>query len=54
MNFYPEDKFPKKGFPVKNGNGEQYELSDNRYNYHDGLENKELERKISCNRISIR
>ena len=39
MNFYPEDKFPKKGFPVKNGNGEQYELSDNRYNYHDGLEN---------------
>jgi hypothetical protein len=39
MNFYPQDKFPKKGDPVHNGNGEQYNLSDPKYAYHDGLQN---------------
>jgi hypothetical protein len=39
MNFYPQDKFPKKGTPVYNGNGEQYNLSDPKYAYQDGLQN---------------
>jgi len=39
MNFYPESRFPKKGTPFYGGNGEQYDLSDPRYKYHDGLEN---------------
>jgi hypothetical protein len=39
MSFNPEDKFPKKGTPVYNGSGEQYDLSDIRYKYHDGLQN---------------
>jgi hypothetical protein len=39
MSFYPEDKFPKKGSPVYNGSGEQYDLSDIRYQYQDGLDN---------------
>lgn len=39
MSFYPENKFPKEGTPVFNGNGEQYDISDPRYAYQDGLEN---------------
>jgi hypothetical protein len=39
MSFYPENRFPKKGTPVNNGNGEQYNLSDPRYAYHDDLDN---------------
>jgi hypothetical protein len=39
MSFYPENRFPKKGEPVYNGNGEQYNISDPRYAYHDGLQN---------------
>jgi hypothetical protein len=39
MSFYPENKFPKDGSPVRNTNGEQYNLSNQRYNYHDGLQN---------------
>jgi hypothetical protein len=41
MSFYPEDKFPKEGNPVYNSNGEQYNLTDQRYEYHDGLLNTE-------------
>ncbi len=39
MTFYPENRFPKEGQPVYNGNGEQYDISDSRYSYQDGLEN---------------
>lgn len=39
MTFYPENRFPKTGQPVYNGNGEQYDISDPRYVYHDGLDN---------------
>lgn len=39
MNFYPQDKFPKKGTPVNNGNGEQFNLTNPRYSYQDGLQN---------------
>ena len=45
MNFYPQDKFPKKGTPVYNGNGEQYNLSDPRYAYQDGLQNTQKYKK---------
>lgn len=41
MSFYPEDKFPKEGNPVYNGNGEQYDITDQRYEYHDNLANTE-------------
>lgn len=41
MSFNPEDKMPKEGTPVYNGNGEQYDLSEIRYQYHDGLQNTE-------------
>jgi hypothetical protein len=39
MPFYPENRFPKEGQPVYNGNGEQYDVSDPRYAYQDGLAN---------------
>ncbi len=39
MPFYPENRFPKAGLPVYNGEGEQRNLSDPRYQYEDGLEN---------------
>jgi hypothetical protein len=39
MAFYPENRFPKTGQPVYNGNGEQYDISDPRYAYQDGLDN---------------
>ena len=39
MTFYPENRFPKTGQPVYNGNGEQYDVSDPRYAYQDGLDN---------------
>ena len=39
MQFYPENRFPKKGIPVYNGNGEQRDLSDPRFRYQDELEN---------------
>ena len=39
MPFYPENRFPKEGQPVYNGNGEQYDVSDSRYAYQDGLAN---------------
>jgi len=39
MTFYPDNRFPKTGQPVYNGNGEQYDISDPRYAYQDGLDN---------------
>ncbi len=39
MSFYPEDKFPKMGVPVYNSNGEQYNVSNPRFRYQDGLAN---------------
>jgi len=39
MAFYPENRFPKKGIPVYNGNGDQRDLSDPRFRYQDNLEN---------------
>ena len=39
MPFYPEDRFPKTGLPVYNGEGEQRNISDPRFAYQDGLEN---------------
>lgn len=39
MTFNPESRFPKTGQPVYNGNGEQYQISDPRYAYQDGLDN---------------
>ena len=51
MNFYPEDKFPKKGTPVTDGNGEQYDLSEQRYNYHDGLQNTSKIKESSVDNI---
>lgn len=39
MSFYPEDRFPKQGLPVYNSNGEQLNLTEQRYNYHDDLAN---------------
>ena len=39
MTFYPQNRFPKTGQPVYNGNGEQYDISDPRYAYQDGLDN---------------
>jgi hypothetical protein len=39
MNFYPENRFPKKGIPFLDGSGEQYKLSNPRYDYKDGIEN---------------
>jgi hypothetical protein len=51
MNFYPQDKFPKKGTPVYNGNGEQYDLSDPRYAYHDGLQNTQKYKESSTDNL---
>ena len=39
MAFYPENRFPKKGLPVYDGNGDQRDLSDPRFRYQDELEN---------------
>jgi hypothetical protein len=39
MTFYPDNRFPKEGQPVYNGNGEQYDISDPRYAYQDGRDN---------------
>jgi hypothetical protein len=39
MTFYPDNRFPKEGQPVYNGNGEQYDISDPRYSYVDDLPN---------------
>jgi hypothetical protein len=39
MPFYPENRFPKQGLPVYNGEGDQRNLSDPRFQYQDGLEN---------------
>ena len=51
MSFYPENKFPKDGSPVRNTNGEQYNLSNQRYNYHDGLQNTSKIKKSSVDNI---
>lgn len=51
MNFYPQDKFPKKGTPVYNSNGEQYDLSDPRYAYQDGLQNTEKYKNSSTENL---
>ena len=51
MNFYPENRFPKKGEPVNDGNGEQYDLSEQRFNYHDGLQNTDKVVKSSVDNI---
>jgi hypothetical protein len=39
MSFYPENRFPKNGTPNYSGSGQQYEISDPRFRYQDGLEN---------------
>ena len=39
MNFYPENRFPKKGTPFFEGTGDQYKISNPRFDYKDGLEN---------------
>lgn len=39
MTFYPENRFPKEGQPVYNGNGEQYDITDPGYAYADDLPN---------------
>jgi hypothetical protein len=39
MTFYPENRFPKKGLPVYNGEGDQRNITDPRFAYQDGLEN---------------
>jgi hypothetical protein len=51
MAFYPENKIPKTGAPVYNGNGEQYIISDPRYSYHDGLQNTDKIKKSSSDNI---
>lgn len=51
MSFYPENKFPKDGSPVRNTNGEQYNLSNQRYNYHDGLQNTSKVKNSSVNNL---
>jgi len=51
MSFYPEDKFPKEGQPVYNGNGEQYDLTDQRFSYQDGLENTKKYKESSVNNL---
>lgn len=51
MSFYPEDKLPKEGNPVYNGNGEQYNLTEQRYEYHDGLQNTEKIKDSSVNNL---
>ena len=51
MNFYPQDKFPKKGTPVYNGNGEQYNLSDPKYAYQDGLQNTQKYKDSSTDNL---
>jgi hypothetical protein len=51
MSFNPEDKFPKKGTPVYNGSGEQYDLTDIRYKYHDGLQNTDKIKKSSVDNL---
>lgn len=39
MSFYPENRPPKDGIPVLNGNGDQLNLSDPRFRYQDDLPN---------------
>jgi hypothetical protein len=51
MNFYPEDKFPKRGTPVYNGEGEQYNISDPRYARADGLQNTQKFKESSTDNI---
>lgn len=51
MSFYPEERFPKEGLPVYNSNGEQLNLSEQRYNYHDGLENTQKFKKSSTDNL---
>jgi len=51
MSFYPENRFPKDGSPVRNTNGEQYNLSNQRYNYHDGLQNTSKVKNSSVDNI---
>jgi hypothetical protein len=51
MSFYPEERFPKEGLPVYNSNGEQLNLSEQRYNYHDGLENTQKFKNSSTDNL---
>ena len=51
MSFYPENRFPKDGTPVYNTEGEQYDVSDPRYAYHDGLENTDKVLESSVDNI---
>lgn len=39
MPFYPENRFPKPGLQIYNGEGDQRNISDPRFAYHDDLEN---------------
>lgn len=41
MPFTPENRPPKKGIPIYNGNGDQKNLSDPRFRYQDELSNTE-------------
>lgn len=51
MSFVPEDKFPKPTTPVYNTSGEQYNLSDQRFNYHDGLQNTDKVKSSSTDNV---
>lgn len=51
MTFYPENKFPKEGFPVYDGKGDQRKISDTRYHSKYDLENTEKAQVSSTNDI---
>jgi len=51
MSFNPDDIFPKKGNPVYNGSGDQYDLTDIRYRYHDGLQNTDKIKESSVDNL---
>ena len=51
MNFYPENRFPKKGTPFFEGSGDQYKISNPRFEYKDGVENNTKIKDSSTNNI---
>jgi hypothetical protein len=51
MSFYPENRFPKTGTPFYDGSGQQYDLSDPRYRYQDGLSNTQKIKDSSTDNV---
>jgi hypothetical protein len=51
MSFYPENRFPKAGTPFYDGSGQQYDLSDPRYRYQDGLSNTQKIKDSSTDNV---